>query len=257
MAQNRNILFGYQMSEGVIKAHPHEKEIVEEIFTEYAKGLSYKSIAEELTQRRITYLPEKTTWNKNMIARILQNEQYKGQDKYPLLISEELFLAAQSSMKPYTKTVSPEIKEIKPLIFCGVCGAEVERKWIVSNKERWKCPNDVNHISTHCSDKLLLDQVWKLKDESRCLSGSQFENKQIDLDLIRTEQALKENDQLSRGEKTAQLFELAQKRYNQCQSREVPQISQEEWIGNILKINVTQSIVTEIILNDGKTIRNE
>ncbi len=156
------------------------------------------------------------------------------------------------------QTVSPEIKVLKPLLCCGICGAELERKWIVSNKERWKCPHDVNHVSTQCSDQGILNQVWQFREGTRPLSPEDFENKRIDMELVHREQALKENSELSPEEKKAQLFELAVQRYSTCHCEEVmPTVNQEDWLGNILKIRLTDYTVTEIILKDGNLLRKE
>lgn len=258
MAQNRSILFGYQMTKGGILPHPQEKTIVEEIYQQYITGLSYKFIAEELTQRKIPYLPKKNTWNKNMVARILQNEHYIGSDKYPPLLDVDIFLAAQSAIKPYKKTVPPEIKQLKPLVFCGVCGAEMERKWIVSNKERWKCCKDVNHIGIHFSDKGLLEQLLKLREENRNISGTQFKSKQIDMETIHLEKNLKENKELSPIEKKKMLYQIAQMKYNSCQYIEVAHSeSLDKWLNNIEKICVIECSVTEIHLKNGNIIRKE
>lgn len=137
MAEYRNILFGYSMVDRDIVLNPEETKVIQEMFRKYAQGLSYNNIAEELTLSQVAYLPDKCKWNKNMVARILQNQQYLGTEKYPPLLTQEQWNSAQKEMKQYNYTISPEIKALKPKIFCGICGKSVERLVTKSGKDRW------------------------------------------------------------------------------------------------------------------------
>ena len=63
--KNRMLPFGYGMKDGGIVAERKEKEIVLWIFREYLNGKNMKKIADILTKKRITYLPEEYHWNKS------------------------------------------------------------------------------------------------------------------------------------------------------------------------------------------------
>ena len=59
--KNRMLPFGYAMKDGRIVTDREEKEIVLWIFREYLNGKNMKKIADILTEKRITYLPENIT----------------------------------------------------------------------------------------------------------------------------------------------------------------------------------------------------
>ncbi|MFI3255777.1 MAG: recombinase family protein [Eubacteriales bacterium] len=258
MAQNRVIPFGYCMVKGEYIIHQEEQEVVLKIFTQYAEGVSYKLIAEELTLAQFPYIPEKITWNKNMVARILQNEQYRGQDKYPRLVSEEQWESSKQAMKPYTKTVSPEIKLLKPLMICGVCGGGVERKLTPQGKERWRCVKDVKHISVTCTDQSILEQVKKMQWETQKHSPKDYKNKTISMEIVAMEKKLAENKELSSEERNGLLHTIAQMKYQLCDRQaNTTDKPLQEWLGNIEKIVLKENKIKEIVTKDGNIIRNE
>lgn len=90
MARNRTIPFGYMMQNGEITANPMEVLAVITIFSEYLKGKSLLDIAKQMD---VPY-SDGAVWNKHMVKRILENEKYLGTDKYPQLIDEQTFRAA-------------------------------------------------------------------------------------------------------------------------------------------------------------------
>ena len=61
---NRKLPFGYCMQNGQICVVDAEAEIVRMIFTSYAEGNSYETLAEWLNDGRHIYFPGKQ-WNKN------------------------------------------------------------------------------------------------------------------------------------------------------------------------------------------------
>lgn len=118
MAGNRKLPFGYRMERGEITEHPVEAEAVREIFQCYLAGASYAALVERLRDAGPTYDGDKP-WNKNMVARILENAKYIGDTGFPAVISREAFQKAQTQRKeraaPPAKT--PAQKELRRL--CG------------------------------------------------------------------------------------------------------------------------------------------
>ena len=87
---NRKQPFGYQMVMGEIVPHPAEAELVQHIFRQYLSGATFNSLTTELRDQPIPYDDGKL-WNKNMVARILEDRRYTGNGSYPALIqSDEL-----------------------------------------------------------------------------------------------------------------------------------------------------------------------
>lgn len=118
MASNRKLPFGYRMEQGEIKEHPVEAEAVRRIFRRYLAGASYAALVEHLRDTGPAYDEDKP-WNKNMVARILENRKYTGGSGFPAVIPPEAYQKAQAQRKeraaPPTKT--PARKELRRL--CG------------------------------------------------------------------------------------------------------------------------------------------
>ena len=102
---NRKLPFGYQMRMGEIVRNESEAKAVQDIFLQYTLGASLKEIAEQMSKTGPAY-NEGKSWNKNMIARILENPKYTGADSYPKLVDIKLFEAAAE--KRQTKQRLPE-----------------------------------------------------------------------------------------------------------------------------------------------------
>ena len=102
---NRKLPFGYQMRMGEIIRNEPETKAVQDIFLQYTFGASLKEIAEQMSRTGPAY-DEGKSWNKNMIARILENPKYTGADSYPKLVDIKLFEAAAE--KRQTKQRLPE-----------------------------------------------------------------------------------------------------------------------------------------------------
>ena len=104
---NRKQPFGYRMELGETIRHPQEASLVEYIFHQYLSGASYNAIVDRLRDQEVPYDAGKL-WNKNMIARILEDERYTGTKGFPQIISREDLMAAQkkrlSKQIPIQKT---------------------------------------------------------------------------------------------------------------------------------------------------------
>ena len=102
---NRKLPFGYQMRMGEIVRSEPEAKAVQDIFLQYTLGASLKEIAEQMRKTGPTY-DEGKSWNKNMVARILENAKYTVADNYPKLVVIKLLEAAAA--KRQTKQRLPE-----------------------------------------------------------------------------------------------------------------------------------------------------
>ena len=115
---NRKLPFGYQRCFGDIVPHAAEAEAVRKIYQNYLAGASFQQIAEGLQAQGIPYDGDKQ-WNKNMVARILENERYTGIGPFPALVPAELFRAVQDRriQTAPERTQTPAEKELRKL--CG------------------------------------------------------------------------------------------------------------------------------------------
>ena len=112
MAANRKLPFGYRMELGKIVVHPKEAEMVTYIFQQYILGASYTKLVEHLREQDVPY-DQGRLWNKNMVARILENGKYTGQPGWPSIIGMEMFEHASekrsSKATPSQKTDAQKV----------------------------------------------------------------------------------------------------------------------------------------------------
>ena len=104
--KNRKQPFGYKMEFGEIVPKPQEAETVQSIYLQYLAGASFNQLTEQLQTEGVPYDVDKP-WNKNMVARILEDDRYIGEKHFPALIPMEQFHAAQKRRKD----MSPEYKQ--------------------------------------------------------------------------------------------------------------------------------------------------
>ncbi len=272
MAQNRKIPYGYHFVGGEISINAEEKIIVQQIYQMYAGGLSYLSIATELTNQNIRYMPSKPEWNKNMIARMLQNENYLGNEKYPCIISETQFRLAQASMKTYTPTESSDIKKLKNKLVCDVCGQHLKRRIKASGNERWYCPHNPSHISLNVTDDSILKDISALQKQ---LSHNPMEqssgNNTLSIETIRLQNevdALLMQTELQVEKIKQTIMELAALQYSLCATEYAAEDEKIQALGRSQKdidielldelisdVRISKNQVTKAVLKSGRIFR--
>ena len=107
---NRKQPFGYRMELGETILHPQEAGLVEYIFHQYLSGASYNAIVDRLRDQEVPYDAGKL-WNKNMIARILEDERYTGTKGFPQIISRQKWLRRLSG-EPATVEVEQQVLDL-------------------------------------------------------------------------------------------------------------------------------------------------
>lgn len=278
MTQNRTLPYGYKIEDGRIMTNDAETEVIRRIYRSYAEGLSYKAIAERLTEEGIRYMPEKLEWNKNMVARILQNQDYLGMGKYPLILEEVLCQAAKLAQKPYTQTESKDIKAVKPLLVCAACGNPIRRRVKKDGVERWYCEENYKHISVSVTDEILMESIkvlWRHLIENLRLADAEVEAGAdnpipISLEIIRLkneiDQMLKA-EEIKEDELKAKILELSAQRYASCDTprhnnrelmqrlRQAPRGFNIKLIHEIVaEIKVSYREAEALVLKNGKAI---
>mgnify|MGYP004618330427 CR=1 FL=1 len=144
---NRYTPFGYGVENGVVITVQEEVTELRGIFQSYISGKSLKKIAEELTERKVPYLPGKCQWNKNRVARLLCDSRYVGTDAFPAVISQEEFRQAQAVRglnSTQTNCVHERvISEAAVPMLCGCCGSPAMRRQDrrTAYKQKWVCAN--------------------------------------------------------------------------------------------------------------------
>ena len=165
---NRKLPFGYQMRMGEIIRNEPEAKAVQDIFLQYTLAASLKEIAQQRRKTGPSY-DEGKSWNKNMIARILENTKYTGADSYPKLVDIKLFetAAEKRQAKQRLPERTPAQKALK-----RVCSKppspEIEQQVthllgrLVEQPERITQP-EKQATSMHSSTQAELDDVLNIQ----------------------------------------------------------------------------------------------
>ena len=185
---NRKLPFGYQMRMGEIVRNEPEAKAVQDIFLQYTLGASLKEIAEQMSKTGPTY-DEGKSWNKNMIARILENLKYTGADSYPRLVDIKLFEAAAE--KRQTKQRLPERTPAQKVL-----------KRVCSKLPSPEIEQQVTHLLGRLSE-----QPERIK-QPETANARQHSTTQADLDSVLNTQPLDEETTRSL------IFRLAQEQYD-------------------------------------------
>lgn len=122
------MVFGYRMELGDIVPSPNEAETVRYIYTRYLAGASFQCLANELNQKALPYHTGKS-WNKNMVARILEDSRYVGAGLYPPIISAEQLQAVRERRRQNCTASPPLPAQAELYKLCGsaVPGSAVKR----------------------------------------------------------------------------------------------------------------------------------
>lgn len=78
------------MEFGKVVIDSDESRWVIYIYEQYMLGKSFKSLSDTLCGTGIRYDADKS-WNKNMVARILQDRRYTGEGNFPQIIDDSIF----------------------------------------------------------------------------------------------------------------------------------------------------------------------
>jgi len=162
---NRRIPFGYTMQQGIFVHKPEECRCVQMIYDRYLHGESYKAIADKLRESGVQYEADRA-WNKNMVARILENKRYTGIAPFPSIITEEQFDAV-SKLRADKKTDidnSPAIRALRKLCD-GKITPNIERQVLFLLNGLIEHPMLVHAIHTESHGQLRLRTLREKLDD--------------------------------------------------------------------------------------------
>lgn len=113
MGSNRTQPFGYRMEYGKVVIDPNESKWVVYIYEQYMRGESYKGLSDTLCGTGIHYDGDKP-WNKNMVARILQDRRYTGDGRYPPII--DICICQQADQKRNKKVAGSTVTKAQKIL---------------------------------------------------------------------------------------------------------------------------------------------
>lgn len=285
MAKSRVIPFGYCMRNGEITVEFTESKAVVKIFEEYLNGSSLMQIAKLMESEKIRYSEGSDRWNKNMVKRIIENEKYLGNGKYPQIISEKFF--DQANKKRVSKatsicSTSDELHEIRNRTYCLECGNRLSRIGGNSRYEKWDCRNpDCYRLEYQLTDQMIIGAVLTTLNTVIANSSLIELNNDISVysptaDVIRKQNEINQmtdSTQVDFDRVKSEIFRLAEMKYECCTYDESPQKTAylQELLENYEQLNsldislfkacisriwISHLCTIEIEFNNGTIIKN-
>jgi hypothetical protein len=276
MAKNRTIPFGYCMKNGEITTESKELYAVVTIFNEYLKGRSLSEIAKLMQSEKIRYNADSDKWNKNMVKRIIENEKYLGTDKYPQIIDDDTFrLANEKRIRKATilDLIPDDLQEIRKCTYCTECGHKLSRIGGNSKYEKWDCRNpDCYKFEYRLTDQMIIGAVLNvlnsaIANPSLLELGGEISTYSPTADIVCKQNEINQmtdSPQVDFDKVKAEIFKLAEMKYDCCSYNESPQKTDElkellkghEQL-NMLDIGLFKACVSRIWISHFCTIEVE
>ncbi len=276
MPKNRVIPFGYCMRNGEITAEPKEVYAVSTIFSEYLKGGSLLQIAKLMETEKIRYTADSEKWNKNMVKRIIENEKYLGNDKYPQIIDENIF--KQANEKRVRKAaalnlICDDLKEIRRITYCAECGGKLFRKTNGKGREYWNCSNQgCFKFEYRLTDQMINGAVLTalnsaIANPSLIECESEISAYSPTSDILRQQNEISrmtDSPQVDFEKVKAEIFRLTEMKYERCTYSDKPQktaklvtLLKNHNQLNTLDIGLFKSCINKILISRFCTIEVE
>lgn len=239
MAKNRTIPFGYCMKNGEITTEPKEVYAVVTIFDEYLEGRSLSEIAKLMQTEKIRYNAVSDKWNKNMVKRIIENDKYLGNDTYPQLITDDIFKRANEKRVKKATTlnlISEDLQAIRNITYCLECDHKLSRIGGNSKYEKWDCRNpDCYKLEFRLTDQMIIGAVLNVLNSaivnpSLLESGGEISTYSPTADIVRKQNEINhmtDSPQVDFDRVKAEIFRLAEMKYDCCTYNESPQKTEE------------------------------
>ena len=235
MPKNRVIPFGYCMRNGEITVDFNESKAVARIFEEYLNGSSLQQIAKLMESEKVQYSEISDRWNKNMVKRIIENEKYLGNEKYPQIIGEKFFTQANEKrmLKATSVCVIPEdLQEIRNRTYCLECGHRLSRIGGSSRYEKWDCRNpDCYRFEYQLTDQMIIGVVLTVLNAAIANLNLIENNGEISTysptaDIIRKQNEINQmldSSQVDFDRIKSELYRLTEMKYDCCTYNDDPQ----------------------------------
>ena len=148
--------YGYKLNFlGKKEVHDERAAVVRLIYEKYIGGMNRYAITWYLINHEIVRpRGDSCAWQYSMVSRILADERYLGNEKYPMILTQDIFEAAQEVRRKEkekaiaTRHESCNEKRTYPLsgfIQCGSCGSNyirgLQRQNSLTRKANWRCRN--------------------------------------------------------------------------------------------------------------------
>ncbi|HEZ7987382.1 MAG TPA: recombinase family protein [Ruminococcus sp.] len=276
MAKNRVIPFGYCMRNGEITTEPKEVYAVATIFSEYLNGSSLLQIARLMESEKIRYTADSEHWNKNMVKRIIENERYLGNDKYPQIISEKFFtMANEKRVSKATSicVISEDLQEIRNRTYCAECGHRLSRIGGNGHSAKWDCRNpDCYRLEYQLTDQMIIGAVLTVLNTAIANPNLLESDGEISMysptaDVIRKQNEINQMTDSAQPDFNrikSEIFKLAELKYTCCtynensqKTAEIKALLENHEQLNTLDIGLFKSCINRILISHFCTVEIE
>ena len=240
----RKYPFGYELQMGKIQINSLEAQWVQKIYESYLTSQSFQKIADWLNAEQIPYGTMQSKWNKNMVARILQDDRYLGDGVYPSIISKEKYKLTTEIIQSKTTTISNGDGGIDIPIYCRKCYCKIKK----NGKNNWSCPickSYFKRINAEDLKNAIIDTLQPYYDNPNLISHlpvMKFDNI-VPCLLIDSDFNEKESQNMA--------YQIAEERYRILDSNEyeTEKIRYLFRTAEVLDFIVTQSVVDKMLLD--------
>lgn len=269
--KNRRLPFGYQIVDGVIVVHPKEGEAVQQIFSKYQQGYSYGQLAQWLAEGKVAYRDDDCGWNKNMVKRILEREEYCGINGYSQLIDSLQWEAVQllKEKKASNRAVKTEWpKAFRAKLVCGYCGSHVHREK-ADKVMNWQCQQEGKTTKGYITDDVLREKLVEKQNQiikhPALLDIEKEQPFQLSLAVMQMNneilQEIKERKKADE-EIAALIYQAAAERYQNCSALDhtyntkiLKNLYQQQTVLSEPDFELIEHSVKKIVLNPDETIQ--
>jgi site-specific DNA recombinase len=165
--------YGYKLNfKGNKEIEESRAEVVRLIYQKYLEGMNRYQITWYLVEHKILRpRADSYDWQYSMVIKILMDERYAGNEKYPAILSEEIFYAAQAMRK------SEKEKYISNLLeSCNSKRGYTFSGFIICESCRSKYVRGIQHTNAYVKKATWRCRNYKLKNEGKCkASGNIYE----------------------------------------------------------------------------------
>ncbi len=206
MAAKRKLPFGYRMELGEIVIQPLEAVVVQKIFQRYSSGESYKMLVEYLREQDVPYGCGKI-WNKNMVARILENRKYIGEQGWPVIITAEIYDHANQKRTGKAAVVKKtEAQKVLRRLCGGNATTDVEQNVLILLNNLIASPEKIQTPQAPPADRCQIDVLQQaLNHELEQQPVDEESAKALAMELVSTRFSLI-GDQAYETERLRRLF---------------------------------------------------
>ena len=267
MKKIRYLPFGYHMVGGENEIVPEESELLQKLFDSYLKGTSLKRLADMAEQTGIKFRENADHWNKNMIARMLDDERYWNGSRLPSIISKEKG-AAITAMRKQRTTSQCLIPFIQKRLVCCSCGQLLKRNSKSFPRIHWDCQPCGTRFGPITDTSLLQAVTEKLL--AVCRNPRMAEPEQATGDSLSMQAARLTNEihqVLNQREVDPQrllplILECAAEKYKTCRiqasdhiTMKISALLQEHCYDEKLERNLFEQTVEQVILKPDGTVQ--